>query len=277
MTCSFSPQDPNSSVPPPSEVPGTSAESDSTNVESDSGTDVPQRVWYHHQPIGILATCLVLGLSLAYGLWQTSTFGNPRLTPTASPTATMTSTPTTTPTVTPSATPTVTSTTTATPRPRAYSPPTRIRIPKIDVDADVVEVGLTIKEENGELVTVWEVAKFAAGFHRGSAYPGHLGNTVISGHVRSRTSGDVFLHLSDLLPGDDVYLYADEQEFHYVVTQQMLLKEKGVPEEIRRENAKWIQPTDDERLTLVSCWPPVKPDLRVVVIAHRSYQSTSPR
>ena len=277
MTCSVSPQHPNSSVPPPNELPGTGAGSGSTNLECDAGTDVPQRVWYHHQPIRILATCLVLGLSLAYGLWQTRTFGNPRLTPTASPTATMTSAPTMMPTVTPSATPTVTSTTTATLRPRAYCPPTRIRIPKIDVDADVVEVGLTIKEENGELVTVGEVAKFAACFHRGSAYPGHLGNTVIFGHVRSRTRGDVFLHLSDLFPGDNVYLYVDEQEFHYVVTQQMLLKEKGVPEEMRRENAKWIQPTDDERLTLVSCWPPVKPDQRVVVIAHCSSQSPSPR
>jgi len=176
-------------------------------------------------------------------------------------------TPTMTPTATPAATLTTTPTATATPRPRAHSPPTRIRIPRIDVDADVVEVGLTTKEENGEIVTVWEVAKFAAGFHRGSAYPGHSGNTVISGHVQSRQSGDVFLHLMDLSPGDDVYLYADEREFHYLVTQRMLLKEKGVSEEVRRKNAKWIQPTDDERLTLVSCWPPVKPDHRVIIIA----------
>gem|GEM_PF-1074628 len=154
---------------------------------------------------------------------------------------------------------------TVTPRPRAYSPPTRIRIPKINVDADVVEVGYEIKEENGEALTVWKVADYAAGFHRGSAYPGHPGNTVIAGHNNIR--GRVFRHLLDLLPGDDIYLYVGEQEFHYVVGQRLLIKEKGMSEESQRENAKWIQPTDDERLTLVSCWPFIKPDHRVVVIA----------
>ena len=51
-----------------------------------------------------------------------------------------------------------------------------------------------------------------------------------------------------------------------------LLREKGVPEEIRGENAKWIEPTEDERLTLVSCWPFVKPDHRVVVVARPQYE-----
>jgi len=159
---------------------------------------------------------------------------------------------------------------TGTPHPAAYSPPTRIRIPKINVDADVVEVGYEIEEENGEMVTVWKVADFAAGFHRGSAYPGHPGNTVIAGHNNIR--GRVFRHLLDLLPGDDIYLYVGEQEFHYLVAQRLLFEEKGMPEEIRRENAQWIQPTEEERLTLVSCWPFVKPDHRVVVIARPIYE-----
>jgi len=160
--------------------------------------------------------------------------------------------------------------TTVTPQPAAYSPPTRIRIPKINVDADVVEVGYEIKEENGEMVTVWKVADFAAGYHLGSAYPGHPGNTVIAGHNNIR--GRVFRHLLDLLPGDDIYLYVGEQEFHYLVAQRLLFEEKGMPEEIRRENAQWIQPTEEERLTLVSCWPFVKPDHRVVVIARPIYE-----
>jgi LPXTG-site transpeptidase (sortase) family protein len=158
-----------------------------------------------------------------------------------------------------------TSTLTSAPQPAASSPPTRIRIPKINVDADVVEVGYEIEEENGEMVTVWKVADFAAGFHLGSAYPGHPGNTVIAGHNNIR--GRVFRHLLDLLPEDNIYLYVGEQEFRYAVAERLLIKEKGMPEEIRRENAQWIQPTDDERLTLVSCWPFIKPDHRVVVIA----------
>jgi len=153
--------------------------------------------------------------------------------------------------------------------PPATSPPTAIVIPRIQVDADVVEVGYEMKEENGETVTVWEVADFAAGFHRGSAYPGHPGNIIIAGHNNIR--GRVFRHLLDLLPGDDVYLYVGQQEYHYLVEQCLLIKEKGVPWEVRLENAKWLQPTDEERLTLVSCWPFIQPDHRVIVTARPVY------
>jgi len=152
------------------------------------------------------------------------------------------------------------------PRSVADSPPTRIRIPKIRVDADVVEVGYEVRQENGRAVTVWKVADFAAGFHRGSAYPGHVGNTVIAGHNNIR--GRVFRYLLNLQSGDDVYLYVGEQVFHYTVSQVLLVKETGMTEEIQRENARWIEPTEDERLTLVGCWPFIKPDHRVIVIAH---------
>jgi len=174
-------------------------------------------------------------------------------------TATLTLAPTCTPT------PAATATATSTPQPVAYSPPTRICIPKINVDADVLEVGYEIKTENGKQVTVWKVADFAAGFHSGSAYPGHPGNTIIAAHNNIR--GRVFRHLVDVLPGDDIYLYVGELEFHYVVSQRLLMQEKHTTEEIRRENARWIEPTSDERLTLVSCWPFISPDHRVVVIA----------
>jgi LPXTG-site transpeptidase (sortase) family protein len=153
--------------------------------------------------------------------------------------------------------------------PPAASPPTAIVIPKINVDADVVEVGYEMEEENGETVTVWEVADFAAGFHRGSAYPGHPGNIVIAGHNNIR--GRVFRHLLDLAPGDDVYLYVGQQEYRYHVEQCLLIKEKGVAWEVRLENAKWLQPTHEERLTLVSCWPFIHPDHRVIVTARPAY------
>ena len=153
----------------------------------------------------------------------------------------------------------------ATLRPRAFTAPYRIRIPKINVDAEVVQVAYKMQQENGQTVTVWQVADYAAGFQLGSAFPGDSGNMVISAHNNIR--GRVFRHLVDLVPGDDVYLSVEGQEYRYVVAQRLLVKEKGMPEEIRRENAQWIEPTSDERLTLVSCWPFVKPDYRVVVIA----------
>jgi len=75
------------------------------------------------------------------------------------------------------------------------------------------------------MVTVWQVADFAAGFHRGSAYPGHPGNTVIAGHNNIR--GRAFRHLLDLGPGDDIFLFVGEEEFHYVVAQTLLVIGEG--------------------------------------------------
>jgi len=150
-------------------------------------------------------------------------------------------------------------------RSRAFTAPHRIRIPKINVDAEVVAVAYRMQQEDGQTVTIWQVADYAAGFQLGSAFPGGSGNTVIAAHNNIR--GRVFRHLVDLVPGDDIYLSVEEQEYRYVVAHRLLVKEKGMPEEIRRDNAQWIEPTSDERLTLVSCWPFVKPDYRVVVIA----------
>ncbi len=156
-------------------------------------------------------------------------------------------------------------TVTTTRPPITVSPPIRIVIPRLYVDADVVEVGYELRGEDGTTATVWKVADFAAGFHSGSAHPGHPGNTVIAGHNNIR--GRVFRHLLDLRLGDEIHLYTAQQQHIYVVSQTLLIRDDGVAEEIRLDNAQWIQPTPDERLTLVSCWPFIKPDHRVVVVA----------
>lgn len=195
-----------------------------------------------------------------------------------SPTATLTPTPTLTftptplpPTATSTATPlppTATSTPTPTPtpaRPPANSPPTRIVIPEIGVDSKVVEVGWTVEEQDGQLVSVWKVADYAAGFHRGSAYPGHIGNTVISGHHNIK--GEVFRHVIDLEPDDEVILYVGEALYRYVVEEKLILPDKYVSADQKRENGKWIHHFPDERLTLVTCWPYTNNTHRVIVIA----------
>jgi hypothetical protein len=35
----------------------------------------------------------------------------------------------------------------------------------------------------------------------------------------------------------------------------MILPERFEPLETRLENAQWILPSDDERITVVTCWP----------------------
>ncbi len=222
---------------------------------------------------------------------------------TATPTATFTPIPTATPTFTPTPTPgpttaqplpvasqpaTATATVQPTPSPvvvmthppivrtphptaaplrppPASGPPERLRIPAINLDARVVPVGRYTVEENGERYSVWQVADYAVGWHNTSAYPGHTGNVVLNGHHNIK--GEVFRRLIDLKVGDLVMVYAGEHVYYYAVVEKHILKEKGEPPEVRRRNAQWIAPTDDERLTMVTCWPYTNNTHRLVVVA----------
>ena len=194
------------------------------------------------------------------------------------PTATATTTPTAvhsistavfslTPTATSSPTFTPTSTPTFTPTPSgpppASAPPDRIVSPAIGLDAPVVPVGWTVTDEGA----VWDAADYAAGWHQGSAYPGHVGNTVLSGH--HNIEGKVFRYLIDLEPDDEVFLYVGDTAYRYVVTEKHLFEEKGKPEAVRRANAQWIAPSDDERVTLVTCWPYTSNTHRLIIVAKR--------
>ncbi len=165
------------------------------------------------------------------------------------------------PTATSSPTFTPTSTPTPSAPPAASAPPDRIVIPNIGLDAQVVHVGWTVTDEGA----AWDSADQAAGWHQGSAYPGRVGNTVLSGHHNIK--GKVFRYLIDLEPDDEVFLYVGDTAYHYVVTEKHLFEEKGKPQEVRRANAHWIAPTDDERLTLVTCWPYTSNTHRLIIVA----------
>ena len=144
--------------------------------------------------------------------------------------------------------------------------PSRVVIPAISLDAPIVEVGWETMEVDGDLVGLWVVPNsFAAGWHKISAPPGHVGNTVLNGH--HNIHGEVFRDLVDLEPGDEIVIYAGETEHYYGVTERHLLEEKGQPVEVRMQNAQWIMPTEDERLTLVTCWPYTNNTHRLVIVA----------
>jgi sortase A len=112
---------------------------------------------------------------------------------------------------------------------------------------------------------VWEVADDIVGWHETPSSPGLVGNTVLNGHHNIR--GEVFRYLVDLEPGDQVHVYARDRLYVYAVTEKHILKEKGEPLAVRRENARWIEPTDDERLTMITCWPYTNNTHRLVVVA----------
>jgi sortase A len=98
-----------------------------------------------------------------------------------------------------------------------------------------------------------------------SGLPGGGGKIVFSEHHNIKA--EVFRYLVDLEPGNIITLFADGRPYTYTVESRFVAKDKGEPEEVRRENARWIGPFPDERVTLVTCWPYTNNTHRVNVIA----------
>ena len=144
--------------------------------------------------------------------------------------------------------------------------PDRIVIEKIDLDAPVkVAQSINVSVENQDVTQFLVPEEFAAGWHEGSAPLGLPGNTVISGHHNA--FDEVFKDLVDLETGDFVTLLSGANEFNYVITNKMILSERNEPLEVRIENGRWILPSDDERLTLVTCWPKNSNTHRLILVA----------
>ncbi|MEI6778056.1 MAG: sortase [Chloroflexales bacterium] len=92
--------------------------------------------------------------------------------------------------------------------PAAADPrPQRLIIPSIGVDTPVKDVFVV----DG----AWQVADYAAGYHNGTALPGNMGNTVLSGHAGLR--GGVFRNLGGLSSGDDVMIETGGWSYTYRV------------------------------------------------------------
>jgi len=81
------------------------------------------------------------------------------------------------------------------------SEPTRIRIPKIKVDAPVEALGL---DKNGWLEVPSLKRPNLTGWYRLGPPPGQLGPAVIVGHVNSKAGPAVFARLRTLAKGDTV-------------------------------------------------------------------------
>lgn len=143
---------------------------------------------------------------------------------------------------------------------------TRIVAESIGLDTTVLEVGWQKIVQNGVETSVWIVADYAAGWHQNSALPGEGGNIVMSGHHNIK--GEIFRYIVDLEPGAIISLYdANQQRHDYYVEDKFIVKDKGEPEVVRRENAKWIGQFNEERLTMITCWPYNNNTHRVIVIS----------
>jgi LPXTG-site transpeptidase (sortase) family protein len=119
---------------------------------------------------------------------------------------------------------------------------------------------------NGIQQSTWLVPEErAAGWHDGTAPLGLAGNTVLNGH--NTTRGEVFRDLYLLEPGEEIVLYADQIPYVYEIQEKLILPEAGQPLEVRVANAQYIQPTADERVTLVTCHPYNSLQNRLIIIA----------
>jgi sortase A len=205
-----------------------------------------------------------------------TTLASPASAPTAVVAATVVATATT-----PAATATV-----APARVAATGPeiPVRIVIPDLKLDAKVVEMGWQIINTAAGPQSDWVIPKSAAGHHINSALLNETGNVVISGHnniegkvfepislawdERAKITVDAITDRSESLKGRKIQLYnAAGTAFDYTITDFLRLKDSGVSQEQRLKNARFMDPTDERRLTLVTCWPPWSNTHRLVVIA----------
>lgn len=144
-------------------------------------------------------------------------------------------------------------------------PPARILISSIGLDAPIVPADMDFKTIEGAEYLQWMVPEFAAGWHSTSARLGEPGNTVLNGHHNA--FGEVFKSLVDVKEGDIITVESDRSRFSYQVTNKMILQEKGQDLAARMNNAQWIMPSVDERLTIISCWPYETNTHRLIVVA----------
>src|SRR4051794_38156171 len=86
-----------------------------------------------------------------------------------------------------------------------------MRIPTIDVDSHITDVGVV----DG----FYDVPWFDVGHHANSHNPGAVGNSVFNGHVVTLNAGEVFRHLDQLQAGDAVYVYTPAYRLDWVVVE----------------------------------------------------------
>ncbi|MGQ0605194.1 MAG: sortase [Anaerolineales bacterium] len=121
---------------------------------------------------------------------------------------------------------------------------TRIIIPALNVDAPIY-MG------DGP-----EQLKKGVGQYIGSGDPGQPGNLVLSAH--NDIYGEIFRYLDQLQPGDEVQIQTLSNVHTYVITGWR---------EVAPTEISVLTPTTHSSLTLISCYPYLVDDLRIVVTA----------
>ncbi len=135
--------------------------------------------------------------------------------------------------------------------------PVRLEFPATRIDIPVLQ---TFLDKNNSIYAPLN----AAGHYISSARPGQKGNMVIVGHVRR---GLPFNRLSNARLGDTFSIFNESgQRFQYKVAQVELVPVADAAQEQIKAGLLYVQPTSDERVTLVTCWPETTYANRLIVI-----------
>ena len=137
----------------------------------------------------------------------------------------------------------------------------RIVIPELNVDAEVEELSII----NLASSAAYETPAFTVGHIPTTPNPGSAGNGWYFGHLENpiQGEGNVFLRLpevADLLrDGDDVHviLASGEREYLYLVNGTSTTHADDLT----------LYPSGDARISLVTCFPRLKYDHRLIVTA----------
>ena len=89
-----------------------------------------------------------------------------------------------------------------------------------------------------------------------TANPGELGNMVLSGH--DDVYGEVFRYLHKVELGDEILVYSGSHAFRYVAMQKRIIE----PTEV-----SVMYPTSEPTLTLITCYPYLVDNTRIIIIA----------
>ena len=154
----------------------------------------------------------------------------------------------------------------STPQPVHPQAPERLIIPAIGLSAPIVLSPKETVQVDGQTFYQWQPPNsFAAGWQDGSALLGETGNTVLIGHHNE--FGEVFGNLVNLKIGDFIEVDSQNFRFTYVIANRMIVAERDQTIGTRMLNARWILPTQDERLTLITCWPKTNNTHRLIIVA----------
>ncbi|QXG77001.1 class F sortase [Modestobacter sp. L9-4] len=121
--------------------------------------------------------------------------------------------------------------------------PVRVSAPAIDLDTDLVDIGV---DAAGALVPPADYAQ--AGWFSAGPAPGDVGPAVLAGHVDNKSGPAVFFRLEELVPGDQVVVTrSDGRPVPFTVTEVAAYPKTAFP------TAQVYGPTAGAELRLITC------------------------